>query len=143
MDARVYLDECASHDLVGALRLRGHNVTSALEQGLANIGESDEAQLAYATSQGWLLLTHNERHFHALSQEYRRRGDHHSGIIIVPARPPFERLVVRSAMLLDWIATSPEHPSGFFKWGHLQSLIESGYQLPGYGMDEMQLALAR
>lgn len=139
----VYLDECVAHDLVHALRMRGYSATSALEQGLASIGESDDAQLAFATARGWLLLTHNERHFHALSQEYRRRGEPHSGIVVVPARPPFERLVIRSAMLLDWIAATPDHRSGFFKWGHLQSQIESGYLLPRYNTEEVQLALAR
>jgi hypothetical protein len=115
--AAVYLDECVAHDLVNALRARGYSATSALEQGLASISESDDAQLAFATAYGWRLLTHNERHFHALAQEYRRRGESHSGIVVVPARPPFERLVIRSAMLLDWISTMPDHQSGFFKWG--------------------------
>ncbi|MBI4491684.1 MAG: hypothetical protein HY690_02710 [Chloroflexi bacterium] len=46
-------------------------------------------------------------------------------------------------MLLDWIATFPDHRSRLFKWGQLQELIEQGYRLPGYSEAEVQLALGR
>jgi uncharacterized protein with PIN domain len=50
MQIRLYLDEDAmDSDLVRALRLRGVDVTTALDTGLTNT--ADEEQLAYATKQ--------------------------------------------------------------------------------------------
>jgi Domain of unknown function (DUF5615) len=79
-----YLDECIDHNLVGALGAQGFSVSSALEQGSANVGDEDNAQLAYATARGWILISHNERHFRSLSEAYRQRGQPHGGIIILP-----------------------------------------------------------
>jgi hypothetical protein len=87
-----YLDECVDHELVAALRARGFTVTSALEQGRANIAFRDDAQLAFASARGWVIVTYNERHFRALADAYERRRQTHGGIIVLPGRPPFERL---------------------------------------------------
>jgi len=118
-----YLDECVDHNLVAALRQRGFIVSSALEQNRANISEEDAAQLAYAAAEGWVLITHNERHFRALSDQHRQRHEPHGGIIVLPERPPFSRLVVRASMMLDWLGTMPQYRSELFKWGHLQALL--------------------
>ncbi|MCC7370952.1 MAG: DUF5615 family PIN-like protein [Chloroflexi bacterium] len=139
----VYLDECVDHDLVAALRWRGYAVTSALEQGRANVGETDEAQLAYAAEHGWMLLTHNERHFRALHVAYVQQARDHGGLIIMPATPPRERLLIWCALMLDWIELMPDHQSGSFKWGRLQSLLEQGFRLSGYPEQDVVLALAR
>jgi hypothetical protein len=138
-----YLDECVDHDLVAALRARNFRITSALEQGRANSGELDDVQLAFATAQDWVLISHNETDFRRLARDYRRLGRPHGGIIILPESPPFERLAVRVAMLLDWLGAMPDRRSRYFKWGHLQSLLEQGHLLPGYTEDEIRLALAR
>ena len=37
----------------------------------------------------------------------------------------------------------PDHRSRLFKWGHLQELLEQGYRLEGYSLEEIRLALAR
>src|SRR5215207_3017722 len=100
-----YLDECVDHDLVVALRTRGFTAHSALEQGRANLSHEDELQLAFASSMGWVIVTHNERHFRALADDYRRQGRAHGGIVVLPGRPPFERLAVRATMMLDWLGT--------------------------------------
>jgi hypothetical protein len=138
-----YLDECVDHDLVESLRTRGFTVTSALEQGRANRGYEDDAQLAFATSMEWVIITYNERLFRALADDYQHRHEVHGGIVVLPGRPPFERVAVRAAMMLDWLGTMPDHRSGLFKWGHLQDLLEQGHRLPGYSDDEVRLALAR
>ena len=138
-----YLDECVDHDLVDALRARGYTVTSALEQGRANLGYPDRAQLAFASARGWVLITYNERHFRALADSYRRDQSSHCAIVVLPVKPPFERLVVRAAMMLEWLGTMTDHRSGFFKWGHLQEMLEQGYRLEGYTSEEVRLALAR
>jgi hypothetical protein len=46
-------------------------------------------------------------------------------------------------MMLDWVASMPEYRSGFFKWGHLQARLEQGHRLPGYGAEEVRLAVGR
>lgn len=138
-----YLDECADHDLVGALRARGFTVTSALEQGRANLGYPDDVQLAFASARDWVLITYNERHFRALADAYRRERWLHGGIIVLPVKPPFERLTVRAAMMLDWLGTMSDHRSQLFKRGHLQALLEQGFRLEGYSAEEIRLALAR
>jgi hypothetical protein len=118
-------------------------VTSALEQGRANLGYPDGAQLAFASARGWVLITYNEWHFRALADSYRRDQLSHGGIVVLPVKPPFERLVVRAAMMLDWLGNMPDHRSQLFKWGHLQALLEQGYLLEGYTSEEIHLALAR
>lgn len=138
-----YLDECVDHNLVAALRSRGFQITSALDQGRANIGDTDTAQLDFATSRGWVLISHNEIDFRRLSHDYRQRNLAHGGIIILPDRATFDRMTIRLAMMLDWLGTMADHHSGYFKWGHLQELLEQGYRLPEYVEDELRLALAR
>lgn len=68
----IYLDECVDYHLVGALRARGFIVSSALDHRMVQI--DDEAQLAFATAQGWMLLSHNERDFRRLHQASQGRG---------------------------------------------------------------------
>jgi hypothetical protein len=75
---------------------------------------------------------------HALVDRLRQRG-----IVIIPASPPFDRIAVRAAMMLDWLGTLAEHRSRIHKWGHLQALLEQGFHLPGYGENDVRLALAR
>ena len=138
-----YLDECMHHRLVTTLRTRGFSITSALEQGRANLGDADDGQLAFSTARDWVLISHNESDFRSLANDYRRRGLPHGGIIILPEHSPIGRLAIRAAMMLDWLGTMPDHRSGFFKWGHLQELLEQGYSLDGYSSEEVRLALAR
>lgn len=45
--APIYLDECVRHDIAPPLRLRGIQVTTALDVGMTSV--DDSAQLAYAT----------------------------------------------------------------------------------------------
>jgi hypothetical protein len=138
-----YLDECVDHNLVVALRLRGYQITSALEQGRANIGDLDSFQLDFATARGWVLISHNEVDFRDLARDYRRRGKDHGGIIILPEHAPLDRMTIRATMMLDWVGGMNVFHSGYFKWGHLQERLEQGHRLLGYTEDEVRLALAR
>lgn len=138
-----YLDECVDHALAAGLRRRGFTATSALEQGRANIRYSDLDQLEFATARDMVLISHNERHFRALSADHQRQGRAHGGIVILPAGMTLNRLTVRAALTLDWLGTMPDHRSQLFKWGHLQALLEQGCRLEGYSDEEIRLALAR
>ena len=52
---KFHLDESVSNSIAKGLRMRGIDVTTSPEEGL--IGASDEEQLAYALSQGRVVLT--------------------------------------------------------------------------------------
>lgn len=81
MQIRLYLDEDAmDSDLVRALRLRGVDVTTALDVGLTN--STDAEQLEYAVQQGRALYTFNVADFMTLHTSYVTAGKQHSGIIL-------------------------------------------------------------
>ena len=81
MKIRLYFDEDAmDSDLVHTLRIRGVDVTSALEQGM--IRRSDEDHLEFATSRDCVLYSFNIGDFQQLHSEYLTQGKHHSGIVL-------------------------------------------------------------
>jgi len=67
-------------DLVRALRIRGLDVTTALEQGMIRRADSDH--LEYATSQGRALYSFNLRDYNKLHADCLSRGKQHAGIIV-------------------------------------------------------------
>ncbi len=81
MKIRLYLDEdTMDADLVRALRIRGVDVTTALEQGM--IRRDDIDHLEFANSQGRALYSFNVGDYQQLHSEYVMREKHHSGIIL-------------------------------------------------------------
>ncbi len=137
----LYLDECVDHRLAEALRKRGFTVHTALDSGMTEL--SDERQLSFAATHGWMIVTHNAKDFRRLHNAMRGHGEGHGGIVILPERPPLELLETRAAMLLDWIMTFPEYRSALFTWGQLQRLMEGGFRLPGYSETEVRRALGQ
>jgi hypothetical protein len=94
----LYLDEDVNVLIADLVRARGFRVTTT--QAAGQVGTTDASQLAFATSQGKALLTHNRVHFEALAQAYFEEKKTHSGIIIAVRRPPKE-LSRRILILLD------------------------------------------
>jgi hypothetical protein len=138
----VYLDENADHGMVEPLRQRGFFVTTAQAEGI--VGVDDDAQLAYATSNGYAILSHNRKHFKRLHRQCQQLGTEHAGIILIPQRGPLDRLIIRTAMTLDWIAQDYPNPrNSLFNWGTLQDLLSQGYVPHGYTSAEIDLALGR
>ena len=134
----IYLDECVDRGLAVQPRLRSHHATTAHDQGL--LGASDEAQLAHAAQQDWIIVSHNMRDFRRLHASYRRQGRQRGGIILLPpSRLP--QLEIRMALMLDWIATFPDHRSQLFRWHDLQRWLTQGNRLAGYSEVEVRLAL--
>ena len=130
----VYLDECVHILLAARLRRRGFAVFTAHERGMT--GASDAEQLAYATQHDALILTHDIRHYRSLHFRVRIHG----GIGLLPdASLALQEL--RAAMLLDWIASLPEHRSQLFRWHDLQQRLIQGFRLPNYREDDMRVAL--
>jgi hypothetical protein len=137
----VYLDACVHHGLVAALQTRGFEVRSAVDEGTTDL--DDESQFRYAAERAWMLVTHNERHFRALHTAFQQAGQVHAGLLILPATPPFERLVIRASMMLTWIGLQSDHRSRRYKWGQLQAMLEQGYRPTGLDEAELNLALGR
>lgn len=76
-----YFDEDAMDgDLIHALRIRGVNVTSALEQQM--IRQEDPKHLEFSTALGCVLYSFNVGDFQQLHSEYLRQGKHHAGIVL-------------------------------------------------------------
>jgi hypothetical protein len=76
--ARFYADEDFPHDLVEALRRRGHDVHTIREAGRDNRGWPDHQVLTDAADQHRILLTRNRGDFLRL----HRSGQFHRGIVI-------------------------------------------------------------
>jgi hypothetical protein len=136
------LGECTNLHLVDALTARGYDVTSLHIVGPR--GLSDRAVLMRTTDLGRVLITHNTRDFRKLDAEFRHKGQRHCGIICLPQprHGTFDRLVLRAAMMLDWIGTQ-RYEAALFQWGQLQRLLEEGLRLPGYDLPEIEDALCR
>jgi len=81
MQIRLYLDEDAmDSDLVHALRLRGIDVTTALDAGRTS--SADEEHLKYAIASERTLYSFNVSDFMALHTSYLAAGKPHAGIIL-------------------------------------------------------------
>ncbi len=80
---RLYMDEDSMDQaLVHALRARGVDVTTALNEGM--IERDDTEHLDYATTQGRVLYTFNVGDFNRLHKGYLTQGKSHAGIILAP-----------------------------------------------------------
>src|SRR4051812_41888564 len=126
----VYLDECVDVDLATGLARRGFRATTTRAQ--ARSGATDEAQLEFAGARGWILLSHNKRHFVRWHQTFQRQKRRHSGIIILP-KSPLPRLELRAAMALDWIEQSEQLLTGrLVLRNEIQSWLNRHGPLHGY-----------
>ncbi len=81
MTIRLYCDEDSlDHNLARALRARGLDVTTALEEDM--IAREDEEHLDYATQQGRVLFSFNRGDFYRIHTQYLEQGKSHTGIIL-------------------------------------------------------------
>jgi predicted nuclease of predicted toxin-antitoxin system len=97
----LYLDEDVNILIAHLVRARGFR--AATTQEMQQKGATDAAQLAFATSRGKAILTHNRVHFEALARKYFEEKKTHAGIIIAVRQSPKE-LSRRILILLDSIA---------------------------------------
>jgi hypothetical protein len=82
---RFFTDEDVYGAIAPALRAAGIDAVSTPEAG--RLGELDESQLAWATSEGRVLVTFNVGHFIAHHTNWLQLGKHHSGIVVSAQRP--------------------------------------------------------
>ncbi len=77
----LYLDEdTISRALIRSLRARGVDILTAREAN--RLGFSDQEQLAFAASQGRVILTFNTRDYAKLHTKYILQQRNHAGIIV-------------------------------------------------------------
>ncbi len=77
---KVYLDEHIHLTMASLLHARGIDCITTRDAG--NLGCSDEAQLAFATSHGRAILTFNHKDFLQLATQWHATGRSHAGIIL-------------------------------------------------------------
>ncbi len=83
--AKFFTDEDIYAAVALVLRKASCDAVSTPEAG--RLGESDESQLAWAASQGRVLVTFNVAHFAALHAAWVHAGQHHAGIAVSSQRP--------------------------------------------------------
>lgn len=86
--ARLYLDEDV-HVRVARI-VRSHGFMARTTRSEDMLGANDAKQLAFASDQGMVLVTHNRTDFEDLARRYFEEGRSHSGIICAVRRPPRE-----------------------------------------------------
>jgi predicted nuclease of predicted toxin-antitoxin system len=117
---KLALDEDVRTLLARLLRNRGHDVVSVLEVGRG--GASDSEQLAWATANGRVLVTHNVADFARLATQWTPAFRHHAGLLLVRQAPLGALLrevlrVISAAPLaaswtdqLVWASSAPNRP---------------------------------
>jgi Domain of unknown function (DUF5615) len=86
--AWLYTDEDMSALVATLLRSQGLDVATVPEQ--ATLGRTDREQLAFATSLGRCIVTHNRVDFERLHRQYLEEDRRHAGIVIVPQKNAYE-----------------------------------------------------
>jgi hypothetical protein len=138
MSLAVYLDECVNRRLADALRERGLRATAAVDE--HTLGLDDEAQLLFATRRGFVILSHNQRHFQQLHVRFEAEERPHGGILLLPPSP-LPLVTLRTAMLVNWVEAHSTTASLLARWHELQGHILAGLRLPGFSETEIRRAL--
>ena len=83
---KIDLDEDVHPFVAQALRLRGWETLTTVEAGRRS--STDRDQLAFATRQGYAVLTYNVGDFTRLHSELLAAGNTHAGIIVATQDDP-------------------------------------------------------
>jgi len=79
---KIYLDDCADHNLLATLlRRAGHEVQTP--RGAGTKGIEDREHLEYANQHGYMLMTFDPDDFRDLHQEWQNNAHYHMGILLV------------------------------------------------------------
>ena len=102
-EPRLFLDEDVRVLLAHVLRERRYDAVHV--EDVARRGMTDDSQLAFATSQKRVLLTHNIRDFINLDNVCRHQGRKHAGILLSD-QVPFRELLRRTLRFLDQVSAA-------------------------------------
>ena len=133
------IDEDFPLSIAAALRERGFAIIAAVETPPRGI--NDDEQLRRAARMGRILVSHNRRDLVRVAHEFRRRGERHLGVVLLPRDRSRERLLLRTAMALDWHASLPEPRPDVVIWNDVQQHLIGGGRLEGYSEAEVRLVL--
>ena len=111
---RLYTDEDVDPRLARQLSRQGYDALSCVDAGNHNQKHDDEWQLRFAISQQHVILTHNHGDYTLLDQQWRERGEQHSGIILAINATPLGELVRRTSNHLYMYG--PEHHHNLLLW---------------------------
>lgn len=98
----LYFDEDVSATLAENIRTRSFRVQSARDVHM--LGRDDDAQLAYAVSHRFMVVTHNRNDFEKLHYDYLATGQRHYGIVIAKRRRNEAVLVAKLLNLLNTVS---------------------------------------
>jgi len=98
---RFFTDEDIYRATTLSLRSAGFDVVSTPESG--RLGESDESQLQWASSEGRAIITFNVAHFVRLHTEWMHQARNHAGVIVSSQRAigDLSHRLLRLAKALD------------------------------------------
>ena len=83
--AKFFTDEDIYAAVAPILRKAGLDAISTPETGRR--GQSDKSQVAWAASEGRVLVTFNVAHFAAIHADWMAQRRHHEGIVVSSQRP--------------------------------------------------------
>ena len=139
-----YLDACVDTWLAPELSRTGYLTHTARSVGLEFA--EDERQLHYAAERQLVLITHNNRHFHALHRAWLLDGRSHAGIVSLPMTRLTivsirrEQLRLRTLLMLQLLVEQTTTRGIFLAWGDVQSRLDAGERPAGYTEAEVGLA---
>jgi len=103
---KLYLNENIDVRLVALLSNLGIEAIHTLR--VNNGGANDESQLQYAAENGYILVTHNRRHFRTLHKKWRRESKFHPGILIMgEAKPEYLATRINKFIENDYFNLTP------------------------------------
>lgn len=100
LEIAVYSDEDVDIRVAEILKAKGVRAITCRQAGM--LGQSDEAQLAWATEHAMALLTHNRVDFEQLARNAIAAGTSHSGMFIAVKRP-YHEIARRMSILLNQV----------------------------------------
>ncbi len=136
-----YLDEDIPATVVQALRARGFTLLTTTEADA--LAEDDESQLIRSSGLGYVLVTHNRWHFRRLHEQFERAERIHGGIALLPQDTHVDRLILRLALMLDWIGEQDATQSKLWQWNDCQQALIRGLRPPGYSASDVMLAIGQ
>lgn len=141
----ILVDEDFPAAVARALRERGSSLVEITAEG-ARRGASDVEQVARAAHLNGVLVSHNQNQrgrFREYVRAWRARGNNGVCVLFLPHDPDPGRLELRTALLLDWLATLSSPKPETLVWNDVAQALIHGRTLPGYSRAEVEFALGQ
>lgn len=80
---------------------------------IGRLGLPDREQLRFSAGEERVFVTRNRDDFRALTLEFHRAGEAHSGVLVVGRKLPNNRPAGIAHALKRWVDERAEHPESF------------------------------